>query len=187
MLKKNDSVRYLVSSSTAFHPLPVIWVVRLSAFHYRTKSFMLAQNRQSTNQQNQNSTLLLLEILFTLFTLHFVTETTSHIVGTRHKHRMWLVDFPPRCSVPQCFWPGRNRACQGNTGHEKECKIFDRLLKKERFSRARSLPSLNQLLIKNTTCMTSAQVIGPINYPDPVICLLMINISLTLTLWQVKT
>jgi len=112
-------------------------MVRLSAFHYRTKVVHACTNRRSTNiglhRQNQKNIgktkrvgLLLLQIVFTLFTLHFVTilkkaratETASVtcMAGTRRKHRMRLVDSPPRSSVPQFLTVER--------------EIFNRLLKK---------------------------------------------------------
>ena len=97
-----------------------------------------------------------ISIIITLFTLHFVTKkarTTETTRLTWREHDVnivcdWLTPHP--AAVFHSFWPGRNRACPGNTGHEKEREIFDRLLK-ERFSRARSLPGLNRLLIKNAT------------------------------------
>jgi len=92
----------------AFHPMPAIWMVRLSPFRYRTKSFMLAQNRQSTNihQQNQNSTSIRNIIYFIHTSLRYKKacgnwNRLSHMAGTRRKHRMWLVDSPPCSGVPQ--------------------------------------------------------------------------------------
>jgi len=96
----------------AFHPMPTTWMVRLSPFHYRTKSFMLAQNRQITNihWQNQNSSSVRNIIHFIHTSLCYKNgaynwNRQSHMARTWQKHCMWLVDSPPRHSVPQLL-PG---------------------------------------------------------------------------------
>jgi len=79
----------------AFHPMPAIGMVRLSPFHYRTKSFMLAQNWQCTNihRQNQNGTSIRNVIYFIHTSLRYKKvaynlNRLSHMEGTRRKHHM---------------------------------------------------------------------------------------------------
>jgi len=87
----------------------------------------------------KTKTVLLLEILFTLFILHFITKkarTTETVSVTWWEHDVnivcvWLTSHPT--AVFHSFWPGRNQACLGNTRQEKECEIFDWLLKRTIF------------------------------------------------------
>jgi len=57
----------------AFHPMPEVWMVRLSSFEYRTKLSMFAQNRQ-------NSTAIGNIIRFIHISLRYKTALTTEAV-----------------------------------------------------------------------------------------------------------
>jgi len=127
-------------------------MVRLSPFHYHTKSFMLAQNRQSTNihWQNQNSTSIRDIIYFIHTSLRYRKGVYNwnrlrHMVGIACD---WLTPQP--AAVFHSFWPGRNWACPGNTRHEKEREILNAVTKTERLGTARARAVTNE----NTTFRT---------------------------------
>ena len=62
---------------------------------------------------------------------------------TRRKQTADWTTHPAPLQI-HSFCPGRNRACPVNTGHEKNAKFLNRLLKKERLGVDRSRPVTNK-------------------------------------------
>ena len=129
---KNDSVPGFIVDTPSIRSLQPEWSDWVHSTIALSHS-MLAQNRQITNihRQNQNRTSIRNIIHFIHTSLHCknddalarTTETAS-VTWCEHDINItcdWSIPHPG--AVFHSFCQGRNQACPGESGHEKERKI----------------------------------------------------------------